>query len=111
MLFPLSLSLHLLLVSGLVSPILAAAVIWKSEKNEKNPWLFDEYVLSFEVGFLKPHPKIYEEALNKAKIPAGECVFIDDLEDNIDGARKVGLDTILYQPNTNLEAELKDKGI
>jgi HAD superfamily hydrolase (TIGR01509 family) len=73
--------------------------------------IFDEYVLSFEVGYLKPHPQIYQEALKKAKARAEECVFIDDLEENIEGARNVGLDTILYGPQTDLEAELRDKGL
>lgn len=73
--------------------------------------IFDEYVLSFEVGFLKPHPQIYQEALKKAKARAEECVFIDDLEENIEGARNVGLDTILYGPQTDLEAELRGKGL
>ncbi len=73
--------------------------------------IFDEYVLSFEVGYLKPHPQIYQEALKKAKARAEECVFIDDLEENIEGARNVGLDTILYGPQTDLEAELRGKGL
>jgi len=73
--------------------------------------IFDEYVLSFETGYLKPHPQIYQEALEKARAKAEECVFIDDLEENIEGARNVGLETILYRPQTDLETELRGKGL
>ncbi len=73
--------------------------------------IFDEYVLSFEVGYLKPHPQIYREALERARARAEDCVFIDDLEENIEGARNVGLETILYGPRTDLEAELRSRGL
>lgn len=73
--------------------------------------IFDEYVLSFEVGYLKPHPQIYQEALEKARARAEECVFIDDMEENIEGARNVGLKAILYGPQIDLEAELKGRGL
>lgn len=74
-------------------------------------FIFAEYVLSFEVGYLKPHPQIYKEALKKAEARAEECVFIDDLEENIEGAKKVGLETLLYKPQTDLKAELRGKGL
>jgi len=74
-------------------------------------FIFDGYVLSFEVGYLKPHPQIYTEALKKAKAQAEECVFIDDIEENIQGAQRIGLDTILFGPKTDLKAELRIKGL
>lgn len=74
-------------------------------------FIFDGYVLSFEVGYLKPHPQIYAEALKKAKARAEDCVFIDDIEQNIKGAKRIGLDTILYGPMTDLKAELRIKGL
>jgi HAD superfamily hydrolase (TIGR01509 family) len=74
-------------------------------------FIFDGYVLSFEVGHLKPHPQIYTEAIKKAKARAEECVFIDDIEENIQGARRIGLGTILYGPKTDLGAELRNKGL
>jgi HAD superfamily hydrolase (TIGR01509 family) len=74
-------------------------------------FIFDEYVLSFEVGYMKPHPQIYTEALKKARVQAEECVFIDDMEENIQGAKKAGMDTVLYGVDTDLKAELRDKGL
>jgi HAD superfamily hydrolase (TIGR01509 family) len=70
-------------------------------------FFFDDYVLSFEVGYRKPDPEIYREALRKAQIPAQGCVFLDDLPENIEGARRLGMNAILYGPDTDLEASLK----
>ncbi len=69
--------------------------------------LFDDYILSFEVGYMKPHPKIYAEALKKARVSAKECVFVDDLPENIEGAERMGMNAILYGPQTDLEFWLK----
>ena len=70
--------------------------------------IFDAYVLSYEVGAMKPHPRIYEEALKKAGVEARECVFIDDIEENIEAARKLGIKGILMTPQTDLEAALQE---
>jgi putative hydrolase of the HAD superfamily len=70
--------------------------------------IFDEYVLSFEVGFMKPHPQIYREALKKAGTKAEECVFIDDREENIQGAEELALKGILYEKQANLESLLRE---
>jgi HAD superfamily hydrolase (TIGR01509 family) len=73
--------------------------------------IFDEYVLSFEVGFMKPHPQIYKQALKRAGYKAKECVFIDDIEENIEAAAKLGIDGIRLGPQTNLEGILREKGL
>ena len=70
-------------------------------------FFFDDYVLSYEVGLMKPDPRIYEIALGKAKARAEECLFIDDLEENIEAAAKLGIQTIHFGPHTDLEAELR----
>ena len=74
-------------------------------------FFFDAYVLSYEVGYMKPHPRIYKEALLKARSRAEECVFVDDLPENIEGARNAGMNAILYKPYTDLEAELEKMNV
>jgi HAD superfamily hydrolase (TIGR01509 family) len=74
-------------------------------------FIFDDYVLSYEVGYMKPHPEIYQEALKKARVRAEECVFLDDLPENVTGARRVGMDAILYGPQTDLEARLRKMNV
>ncbi|MGB7297620.1 MAG: HAD family phosphatase [Candidatus Aminicenantales bacterium] len=72
---------------------------------------FDDYVLSYEVGALKPGPEIYLEAVKRAGMPAASCVFIDDMEENVEGAASLGLKTVLYQPGADLEGALRSLGI
>lgn len=72
---------------------------------------FDEYVLSFEVGSMKPQPKVYRVVLERSGSRAEECVFIDDREENVEAARALGIKGILFSPQTDLESALKEIGL
>jgi HAD superfamily hydrolase (TIGR01509 family) len=73
--------------------------------------LFDEFVLSYELKLLKPDPAIYLAAADRAGNRPDECVFIDDMEENVAGAVAAGFAGILYLPETDLEAELRKLGL
>jgi putative hydrolase of the HAD superfamily len=72
---------------------------------------FDGYVLSYELKLLKPDPAIYLAAARLAGADPSECVFIDDMEENVKGAVAAGLAGIRYTPETDLAAELKKLGL
>lgn len=72
---------------------------------------FDDYVLSYEVRLIKPDPAIYLEAARRAGCPPAECVFIDDMEENVRSAVQAGFRGIHYRPDTDLETELKRLGL
>lgn len=69
--------------------------------------LFDDMVISGEVGFAKPEPEIYQILLGKIGRPPQECLFIDDSLPNIQQANKIGFATIHFQSPSQLEEELK----
>ena len=69
--------------------------------------IFDDMVISGEVGFAKPEPEIYQILLGKIGRPAHECLFIDDSLPNIQQANKIGFATIHFQSPSQLEKELK----
>lgn len=73
--------------------------------------LFDEFVLSCEVGIMKPEPGIYLEALRRSGLPAHACVFIDDRSENVAGARNVGMRAIRFESPTQCAAELAKLGV
>lgn len=52
---------------------------------------FDDHIYSYEVGYAKPEPKIYEAALKAAKCAPSECFFIDDKIENIRPAEILGI--------------------
>lgn len=73
--------------------------------------VFDDYVLSYELGVMKPDPAIYRVALEKARALPAESVFIDDMEENIEGAEALGIRSVLYGPETDLEKEIRSLGL
>lgn len=81
--------------------------------REKFPEImfFDEYVLSFEVGSMKPQPHIFRVTLERARSKAEECVFIDDIRENIESAEKLGIRGILYEPQVELDILLRKAGL
>ncbi|WP_264071608.1 HAD family hydrolase [Mycolicibacterium komossense] len=58
----------------------------------------DQFVLSFEVGAVKPDPKIFTAALERLGVAAGDAVMVGDSEEADGGARQVGCDFILVDP-------------
>jgi epoxide hydrolase-like predicted phosphatase len=72
---------------------------------------FDAYVLSYQVGVIKPEPEIYKIALGAAGVPAEVCVFIDDLEINCEAAEKLGIRSLQLKPGTDIAAALQGIGI
>ena len=71
--------------------------------------LFDKVSLSFRVKQSKPHPDIYKDILKKLKLKPEECVYIDEIEKNIEGAKKLGLKTILFNYKKDDLRKLLDK--
>jgi len=56
---------------------------------------FDKVYLSCEVGFVKPQKEFYELVVKDLVVLSGECIFIDDNEDNLLPAKKLGMKTVL----------------
>lgn len=56
----------------------------------------DKTFLSFELGLIKPDPRIYETVLQKLNAKSEEVLFIDDLQKNIDAAQALGIHGIVY---------------
>lgn len=58
---------------------------------------FDGVVVSADVHTVKPDVKIYEHLLNKYCLSAEECLFIDDRQDNVEGAIKAGMQAVQFK--------------
>jgi putative hydrolase of the HAD superfamily len=61
------------------------------------PELFDGVVISGEVGLHKPQPEIYLLGCERIGLPPEECVFVDDLRENCEGAEAVGMTAVLHR--------------
>ena len=69
--------------------------------------LFDAVVISGDVGLHKPQPEIYELGAERLGVPASECVFVDDLRENVAGAEAVGMSAVLHRDSEATIAELR----
>jgi epoxide hydrolase-like predicted phosphatase len=68
---------------------------------------FDTVTISAEVGAVKPQAKIFEIALKAAGVAPGAAVFVDDFEENIGGARAVGMAAVHFRDPAKAVAELE----
>jgi putative hydrolase of the HAD superfamily len=75
------------------------------------PHLVDGAIYSYKVGLRKPDKEIYLKACELAEVKPKESVFIDDLSENISGAKKVGLKGIHYIGIVELNTSLKQLGL
>jgi putative hydrolase of the HAD superfamily len=58
--------------------------------------LFDAVVISDRVGLRKPDPRIFRLTAEKLGLPPGDCLFVDDTEHNLPGARDLGMGTVFF---------------
>lgn len=76
------------------------------DNNLKNK--FHYFINSYTVGARKPDPKIFLEALRQTKSKPEETLFIDDSLENIEAAKKLGMQTIWWNKENGKEDPLKE---
>ena len=72
--------------------------------------IFDDVVVSATERVLKPEPEIYQILLRRNGLVAEDCVFIDDSEKNVIGARDVGMSAIHFRNPQQMADELRGFG-
>jgi epoxide hydrolase-like predicted phosphatase len=69
--------------------------------------LFDAAVISGDVGMHKPEPEIFHLGAERIGVPPADCVFVDDLRENCEGAAAVGMTPILHRGADKTVPELE----
>lgn len=69
---------------------------------------FKKLYISVEIGFRKPDKEIYEFFLTDTGFMAGDCLFIDDKQKNVDAATALGFKGYIYDTVDNLESFLRE---
>ncbi|MDO8266124.1 MAG: HAD family phosphatase [Candidatus Saccharibacteria bacterium] len=85
----------------------SASGVVKAKLNEKQISVFDEVIISADVGLKKPDPRIFELTTKKLGVMPEECVFTDDHEEYLAGAQAVGMKTILFKNTEQFIADLQ----
>lgn len=73
--------------------------------------LFDPIVTSYETRSMKPDPVIYEVAAQKVGCSPNELFFVDDREENVNGARMAGWHAELFTGALSLANDLEGLGV
>ncbi|HSX46567.1 MAG TPA: HAD-IA family hydrolase [Patescibacteria group bacterium] len=69
--------------------------------------LFDNVLLSFETGYIKPDPRAYQASLNALGVEASEAVMVDDQPRYCDAAKELGMTTVWYQGLAQFKHDLE----
>jgi epoxide hydrolase-like predicted phosphatase len=71
---------------------------WMSEILEyfDSREIFDEMILSGDINIVKPDPQIFKLMAEKLNLDPAECVMIDDLASNVNGARIAGMHGVVF---------------
>jgi glucose-1-phosphatase len=72
---------------------------------------FDQQILSYEVGLLKPDSAIYRHTLVVSGLNPARTLFIDDLRVNVDAARAMGIRGLHFEDAGQVKAELEKLGV
>jgi putative hydrolase of the HAD superfamily len=72
---------------------------------------FDGFIFSHEIGVCKPQPAFFKHCLALADAGPEQCLFIDDMGQNVAGALSCGLQAIQYSGQENLPARLANLGV
>ena len=75
--------------------------------NQGSYEIFDEVYTSTLMGISKPDPDFYWYILNKEGIKPENAVFVDDTEENIISAQKIGINSILFTDADSLKQQIK----
>ncbi len=67
----------------------------------------DGMMVSYMLHLSKPDPEIYQALLLRYRLNPGECIFFDDRFENVDQARKLGIDAVQVYSQESLLDDLK----
>lgn len=87
---------------------------WQFLQQDRFAWLktfFPHRILSYEEGVMKPHPQIYQRAIEAANVAANEIFFVDDRLENVEGALACGLRAVLFESAAQTRADLWKMGV
>lgn len=70
--------------------------------------LFEQIIISSDLGIVKPDPRIYFHALDALKIKPSDCIFIDDRSVNTEAAESIGIRSIVFTDTRSLKVQLED---
>jgi putative hydrolase of the HAD superfamily len=72
---------------------------------------FHDLILSYEVKAMKPDPRIFRVAVERAGCRPEECFYTDDIGAYTAAAREQGIDAVTFESGDQIQRELSARGI
>ncbi|OJW22581.1 MAG: hypothetical protein BGO49_00945 [Planctomycetales bacterium 71-10] len=72
---------------------------------------FDHFILSYDVKAMKPGRDFFRACVEAVGAPAAACIFVDDVEENVQGALDAGLRGVVYRDPAGLVEDLRRLGV
>ena len=66
----------------------------------------DGRIISYEVHNVKPHRGIFSALFNKYGLDPAECIFFDDLADNVEASKRYGMDAVVIDSKETILSQL-----
>ncbi len=73
--------------------------------------IFDDIVVSGEVGFRKPQKEIYAHLIDRFNVNPNDIVFVDNSAENVEAARGLGINAVLFTSLSGLVSEFRKLNI
>lgn len=96
---------------GLLTPILSNMPYDVGKYVKRCTWIsdFKPSIYSCDIGCMKPDRAIYEHCLKLLRLPAEQTLFLDDREENVEGARQLGIHSVCFATLEQATKETADK--
>ena len=72
---------------------------------------FDDFVISGEIGTVKPNREIFDIAIKKSGVAKEECLFLDDQQENVEASEALGIPALLYKNAKQAREEFVKMGL
>ena len=82
--------------------------LYRAIKDDGKLESFEEVVISCQVGITKPDPQIYQTCLHGLDLPARRTLFLDDRLENVEAARALGMNALLFESAESCADELAE---
>ena len=96
---------------GILSNTCAAHWEFAAKKFRVLSQIFEPVITSYDAKSMKPDAVIYETAAKKAGCIPEQLFFVDDREENVEGARRMGWHAELFTSSLQLANDLQQLGI
>ncbi len=79
--------------------------------NQNIDQLFDEIIISGEIGFQKPDPRAFNILFEVLNLKPNEVIFVDDSEKSLETSKELGYTPILFENIKQFKIDLQNLGI